>query len=138
VIYTKKGVHVKTRKVAQTMLSLRKKNIPLFSDKVLRNWAIAGGTLSLSCKILFCLWILIFLGHFTKRVRSRPLGRMSLPTEKFFTRFSYKGNEILHEGFLSFLAPPLAPDLPVALDPFSDPFVGAAFFPAGSFFPLPD
>jgi hypothetical protein len=66
------------------------------------------------------------LGHFTKRVRSRPLGRISLPMEKFLSFFEYKGKVNLQEGLgaslVTFLAPTLAP-----------PFAGA--FPAGSFFP---
>ena len=45
-----------------------------------------GGTLSLYMRILFCLWIRMYFGHLTKRVRSL-FGWMSPPILKFLVLF---------------------------------------------------
>merc|ERR1712185_428109 len=57
-------------------------------SKVLENWLMAGGTLMRLRSVILARWRRTYLGHLTKRVRSRPLGRMSPPMEKVRGFFS--------------------------------------------------
>lgn len=57
-----------------------------FLSTVWVNWLMVGGTFSLTIRILFCLWIRMYLGHLTKRVRSF-LGWMSPPILKLRALF---------------------------------------------------
>mmetsp|Transcript_27886 Transcript_27886/g.37246 ORF Transcript_27886/g.37246 Transcript_27886/m.37246 type:complete len:207 (+) Transcript_27886:354-974(+) len=54
-----------------------------FLSTVRSNMWIAGGTFSLWSRIFFCLWKRTFLGHLTKRERSRPVPRTSPPIRRF-------------------------------------------------------
>jgi len=50
-----------------------------FLPMVLVNWLIAGGTLSLWYKMDLCRWMRMYSGHFTKRDKSLPRGRIAPP-----------------------------------------------------------
>ena len=88
------------------------KLIPWFLSRVLENWAIAGGTLILVKRILFCLWKVTYLGHLTNLVRFL-LGWTLLPTRKLRGLFSKRGLAF----FSTFLAPFLALAPFVCLNP---------------------
>lgn len=71
--------------------------IPRFLSRVFVNWFKAGGTLSLSLRTLFFLWISTCLGHLTNRVRSLFGGNappipncLGLFSNKGLTTFSFK------------------------------------------------
>jgi len=74
--------------------------IPWFLSRDLENWAIAGGTLILVSRILFCLWKVTYLGHLTNLVRFL-LGCTLLPTRKLRGLFSKRGLAF----FSTFLVP---------------------------------
>ena len=57
-----------------------------FFSRVWENWLMVGGTLRRCIRMRFCLWILMYLGHLTKRVKSRE-GWMSPPRRKFLGFF---------------------------------------------------
>ena len=84
-------------------LSNLKRTLAWFLSRALENWAMAGGTLILVKRILFCLWKVMYLGHLTKRVRFL-VGWMLLPTLKLRGLFSKSGFTF----FSTFLAPFLA------------------------------
>ncbi len=77
-----------------------------FLSKALENWAMVAGTFSLVSKILFCLWKVMYFGHFTNLVKFL-LGWMLLPTLKFLGFFSKRGLAFF-STFLTALFP-LAP-----------------------------
>ncbi len=64
--------------------------VPVCLSKVWLNWLIGGGILSRCCKTFLCLWTRMYLGHLTKRLKSR-VGWISCPIPKFRTLFSNKG-----------------------------------------------
>merc|ERR1712105_16478 len=59
-------------------------------SRVSVNWLMLGGTFNLCIRMALCLWSLMYLGHLTKRLRSR-LGWISCPIPKFFGLFSKRG-----------------------------------------------
>ena len=65
-------------------------------SRVWLNWLTIGGTLSRFWRTARCRWSRTYLGHLTKRVKSR-LGCTFWPIPKFFGRFSRR-------GFSTFLA----------------------------------
>ena len=46
-------------------------SLPVCLSRVCVNWLMAGGTFSRWYSTCFCRWRRMYLGHFTKRVRSR-------------------------------------------------------------------
>merc|ERR1719453_340183 len=50
--------------------------------------------------ILRCRWRRTYAGHFTKRLRSRCFGRMSLPSRKFFGVLAKRGLAFFSTFFL--------------------------------------
>jgi len=79
------------------------REVPWFLSRLLENWAIAGGTLILVSRILFCLWKVTYLGHLTKRVRFL-LGCTLLPTLKLRGLFSKRGLAFFSTFFAPFFA----------------------------------
>ena len=77
--------------------------LPWFLSRALENWAMAGGTLILVRRILFCLWKVMYLGHLTNLVRLR-VGWILLPTLKFLGLFSKRGLAFFSAFFTPFLA----------------------------------
>lgn len=53
-------------------------NQPVVLSSVWVNWLIGGGTFNLRCRTAFWRWMRMYLGHLTKRDRSR-VGWMSWP-----------------------------------------------------------
>ena len=74
---------------------------PVCLSRAVLNWLIGGGILSLVWRTAFCLWSRMYLGHFTKRLRSL-LGWMSWPMPKLRARFSNRGlTTLLDSSFLT-------------------------------------
>lgn len=60
----------------------KQKFLPVCLSIVWVNWLIGGGTFNLFCNTAFCLWIRIYLGHFTNLDKSRG-GWISWPKNKY-------------------------------------------------------
>lgn len=105
-------------------------SVAWFLFKVFLNWLTLGGTFNLCNKTFFCLCKRIYLGHLTKRVKSLPLGKTSLPILKFFGRAGNKGSVFLTGATVSTFFVVLETGLDVFLGDFAAG-LDCCLFPTG-------